>query len=224
MVGGDGAGRRGGAGRARWFRIDDAIVHAAASSADGSRLRDVRIFRRDGRGRLETRLAAEEAVFREGAWRLGGVEATRYASGSISSARTASQTWRTSLRPEDLAAFFAETPVLSAAAARRSLVQAAPVDVGEAVLGTRVHRSAAEPLAPLVMLLFALPIAFVAPRTGRAWPALLYGGGAGLVYLVGDGVLTVAAQTGYVPSVLGAWAAPVLALLIGLTVLVQSER
>ena len=39
--------------------------------------------------------------------------------------------------------------------------------------------------------------------------------GAGLLYLVGNGVLTVAAQAGYVPSVLGAWAVPPLAILIG---------
>jgi lipopolysaccharide export LptBFGC system permease protein LptF len=74
------------------------------------------------------------------------------------------------------------------------------------------------------MLLFALPIAFIPPRTGRSWPALLYAGAGGLTYLVADGVLTVAGQVGYLPSMLGAWAAPSIAASIGLSVLVFSER
>jgi lipopolysaccharide export LptBFGC system permease protein LptF len=73
-------------------------------------------------------------------------------------------------------------------------------------------------------LLFAMPLAFRPPRSGRSWPALLYAGGAGLVFMLGDGVLTVAAQVGNVPSLLGAWAAPVLAILTGLTVLLYTER
>jgi lipopolysaccharide export LptBFGC system permease protein LptF len=113
---------------------------------------------------------------------------------------------------------------MSAESAQRALALEAPVSRGEAVFATRLQRSAAEPLAPLVMLLFALPLAFVPPRTGRTWPALLYAAVGGLVFLVADGVLTVAAQVGYVPSVLGAWAAPVLATLVGLNVLLFSER
>ena len=100
----------------------------------------------------------------------------------------------------------------------------APVSRGEALFATRVLRSAAEPLAPLVMLLLALPLAFVAPRTGTAWPSMLYAAGGGLVYLVADGVLTVFAQVGYLPAAVGAWAAPVIVALIGATVLVYSER
>jgi lipopolysaccharide export system permease protein len=173
---------------------------------------------------VEQRISAHEATYGTGGWTLSGVEVSRFSSDSIERSREPSRAWSTSLLPEDVVAFFTTAPAISAQAARRSLAQAAPVDRPEAVFATRVQRSAAEPLAPLVMLLLALPLAFVAPRTGRSWPALLYAGVGGLVYLVADGVLTVAAQVGYVPSVLGAWAAPVLALLTGLTVLLLSER
>ena len=74
------------------------------------------------------------------------------------------------------------------------------------------------------MLLFALPLAFLAPRSNAKWLALLYAGGSGLLYLVADGVLTVAGQVGYLPAAVGAWSAPVMAALIGLTVLLYSER
>ena len=210
--------------RARWFRLDRDVVRVGSSSPEGTRLADVRIFSRDREGRVERRVSAADATYGAGRWTLSGVEVSRFSGDTIQRARQERREWTASLLPGDVVAFFTAAPAISAEAARRSLAQAAPVDRAETVFATRVQRSAAEPLAPLVMLLFALPLAFVPPRTGRAWPALLYAGVAGLVYLVADGVLTVAAQVGYVPSVLGAWAAPVLAGLIGLNVLLFSER
>jgi lipopolysaccharide export system permease protein len=210
--------------RARWFRLERAIVRIGAATPDGALLADLQVFSRDGQGRIERRIAAAEAVHAGGRWVLSGVEVSRFSSEAIQRSLEARREWRAPLLPEDVVALFSDTPVISAEAARRSLAQEAPVDRAEAVFATRIQRSAAEPLAPLVMLLFALPLAFVPPRTGRSWPALLYAGVGGLVFLVADGVLTVAAQVGYVPSVLGAWAAPVLAGLIGLNVLLFSER
>jgi len=193
--------------------------------ATARRLTGVQIFSRDGQGRIERRISAAEAAYDgPSGWTLSGVEVSRFSSDMIERSRLDRSAWKASLLPTDVAAFIAAVPTISAEAARRSLAQAAPVDRAETVFATRVQRSVAEPLAPVVMLLLALPLAFVPPRTGRSWPALLYAGVAGLVYMVADGVLTVAAQVGYVPSVLGAWAAPVLAGLIGLTVLLFSER
>ena len=86
------------------------------------------------------------------------------------------------------------------------------------------YRAFADPVAPLVMILLALPLAFLPPRAPRAWPALLYAVGGGLLYLAADGILTVSGQVGYLPPLVGAWTAPVVGLLAGLTVLLYSER
>jgi lipopolysaccharide export system permease protein len=213
-----------GAERARWFRLDRDVVRVGAASPEGTRLAGVQIYSRDGQGRIERRIAAAEATYGASGWTLTGAEVSRFSGDMIQRSRQESRTWNAPLVPEDVTAFFAASPAVSAQAARRSLAQAAPVDRPETIFTTRVQRSAAAPLAPLVMLLLALPLAFVPPRTGQSWPALLYAGVGGLIYLVADGVLTVAAQVGYVPSVLGAWAAPVLVGLVGLNVLLFGER
>ncbi len=199
-------------------------MRAGTESPDGARLRDVRIFRRDAQGLLGERLSAATAVAGPEGWTLQGAERTRFDSGRGRTDRMARMDWTTPLRADDVAMFFSSAPTLSAAAARRSLDEAAPVSQSEALFATRLHRSFAEPLAPFLMMLLALPLAFVSPRTGVAWPALLYAGGGGLLYLTADGVLTVAAQVGYVPAVVGAWAAPVVFALVGFTVLLYSER
>jgi LPS export ABC transporter permease LptG len=216
---------RDGAGpQARWFRIGGEIVRAARASPGGTRLEDVDIFRRDGRGRLAERISAEQALSGEAGWALAGVDLTRLASGRLETRRHARMAWPTRLQPEDVAAFFTSTRAMSSAAALRSLEIAAPVSQSEALFTTRLYRLAAEPLAPILMLLLALPLAFVPPRTGLAWPALLYAGAGGLLYLVADGVLTVAAQVGSLPPLVGAWTAPLMAALTGVTVLLYTER
>ena len=209
---------------ARWFRIGGEIVRAGGVAPDGGQLEEVDIFRRDRRGLLEERIRAESASVDNGGWRLHGARLSRFAAGRREDRSAAQLGWAARMTPEDITAFFAAPAALSAAAARRSLDVAAPVDQGEARFATRLYRSGAEPLAPLMMLLFALPLAFVSPRSGRSWPALLYAVGGGLLYLVADGVLTVVGQVGALPPAVGAWGAPLVAALLGVTVLLYSER
>lgn len=208
----------------RWFRAGGEIVRAAAASPDGRALTGVTLFRRDPGGLLAERLAAASATAGDGGWTLHNVARTDFEGDAPATERIAQLAWPARLEPDDVAAFFAAVPTLSSAAARRALGQAAPVSRSESFFATRILRSAAEPLAPIIMLLLALPLAFIAPRTGVAWPATLYAAGGGLLYVVADGVLTVFAQVGYLPATVGAWAAPAFVALAGLTVLLYSER
>ena len=209
---------------ARWFRIDGEIVRARAASPDGRRLTGVDLFRRDADGLIAERVTAAAAILGSEGWTLRQVRRSRYGPDGATSDHLQRLAWDARLRPDDVAAFFAAPAALSSSAARRALDSAAPVSRGRALFETRLHRLGAEPLAPLVMLLLALPLAFVSPRTDRTWPALLYAGGGGLLYLVGDGVLTVAAQVGYLPAGVGAWTAPIVGLLGGACVLLYWER
>ena len=209
---------------ARWFRIDGEIVRVLTASPDGTRLSGIDIFRRDPDGLIAERVTAASAVLGPGGWTLSGVERSRYGPDGATTERRQELAWAARLRPDDVAVFFAAPAALSSSAARRALDAAAPVSRGSALFETRLHRLGAEPLGPLVMLLLALPLAFVSPRTDRAWPALLYAGGGGLLYLVADGVLTVAAQVGYLPAAVGAWSAPLVGLLGGASVLLYCER
>jgi LPS export ABC transporter permease LptG len=207
----------------RWFRVGDEIVQAQGASPDGRRLSRVEIFRRGENGLLRERLAAASAVEEAGRWILVDVEVSRFGPG-MERSHSAQLDWVVPVQPQDVAAFFSSVRSLSSSAAQRALGAEAPVSQGETLFATRIMRSAAEPLAPIVMLLLALPLAFVAPRTGVAWPALLYAAAGGLLYLVADGVLTVFAQVGYLPPAVGAWAAPGIVLLSGVTVLLYTER
>ena len=212
------------ASESRWFRLGADIVRASGQSDSGRRLDHVEIFRRDGAGKLRERISARSARLIDGAWILSDVRTWRLDADPAATLMEASRPWTRDLRPDDVTAFFTSTRALSSAAARRALDIAAPVSQSEAPFSTRLYRAAAEPLAPLLMLLLAFPLAFVSPRVGTSLPALLYAGAGGLVYMVVDGVMTVAAQVGYLPAAVGAWTAPVIVALGGVTVLLYTER
>src|SRR6185436_13959769 len=148
-------------------------VAARDSSDDGRILSGVRIFRRDAAGLLIERISADRAYSGEGAWTLQNVERLR-SGGAAARERLASLAWPSRLVPSDVAAFFASSRALSYAAAVRALDAAAPVSAGDSLFATRELRLAAQPIAPMLMLLLALPLALVAPRSGVAWPATLY--------------------------------------------------
>ena len=90
----------------------------------------------------------------------------------------------------------------------RSLFGKGPVDKSPNQFQTRLYRTLAEGVAPIIMLLLALPTALGHARSNRTAP-VIFGLGCGLLYLVADGLLTAMGQTGVLPPLAAAWGAPV---------------
>lgn len=211
------------ASRMRWFRIGGEIASAQGVSADGRELRGISIYRRDAAGLLRSRLSARTGHEAPGGWRLTGVAIVGLTSRGPERSSPPEAFWPARFGGEEARALFAPTPHMSVEAARRALAGEAPVAEGPARFETRLQRRFAEPLAPLVMLILALPLALASGRTGPSWTLLIYPIAAGTAFVVGDGVLAVAAAAGLVSPWVGAWAAPLLFGLLGATVTVYSD-
>jgi lipopolysaccharide export system permease protein len=207
----------------RWFRIGGEIASAQGAAADGHELRGLTIYRRDRSGLLESRIAARTARAVAGGWSLGEVSTVRLTPQGPELGSVPTVFWPARFGPRDARTLFAPTWHLSAEAARRALAGQAPVSEGPARFETRLQRRFAEPLAPLVMLTLVLPLALASSRTGPSWARLLYPIAAGTAFIVGDGVLAVAGAAGLVAPWTGAWAAPLLFGLLGITVAVYSD-
>jgi lipopolysaccharide export system permease protein len=206
----------------RWFRLGGEIVRLDSVRANGAEIRGLAIYRLED-GILAERITAGAAHRARGGWELRRAIAVRPAPEGIFRRLDARRLWPTMLAGGDVRALGAPAPQLSSADARRALAGTAPVAEGPPRFETRLQRLAAEPLAPVVMLLLALPLALASSRTGPPLPLLLYPIVAGIAFLVSDGVLTVAAQTGMVAPWIGAWAAPLGFGLLAVTVLVYAD-
>ena len=183
---------------ARWFRVDGDVVSVRSASADGRRLTGVAIYDRDAERSLQRRMTAPVAIAEPGGWRLVDATTTDIGPKQAETISVGAIDWRSALRPTDAARLFANAYEITSETAFRSLFGKGPVDKSPSEFRTRLYRTLAEGVAPIIMLLLALPSALGYPRSNRTAP-LLFGLGGGLFYLVCDGLLTAMGQTGVLP-------------------------
>lgn len=208
--------------KARPFRVGADIVLAKQGDQAGARLDDVRIYRRGMSGQLSERIVASSATYTPQGWRLHQPKVTRIGESVITTSAPNQSMWRNSLDPRAVRTLFAPNRPLSADDARRALSDGVS-EKPEAFYLTQLHRALAEPIGALVMLLLAAPVAYANFRSGNGVRFVVGAIGAGLIYLVVDGVMTAMAETGALPSLLGAWFAPVIFAAGALTALLYLE-
>ncbi|HZZ34458.1 MAG TPA: LptF/LptG family permease, partial [Caulobacteraceae bacterium] len=206
----------------KWFRIGDDVVVARNAAPDGSNLTGVSIYERDANKALERRLMAASATPGAGGWQLH--EATI---SQINGDRAVSNTyrdflWRTSLKRDEAARLFSDSYQITSGTALRSLFGKGPVTRSPSEFQTRLYRTLAGGVAPLIMLLLALPAALGHQRSNQTTP-VIFGLGAGLLYLVVDGLLTALGQAGVLPPAMAAWGAPLAFMFGAITVLLYAE-
>ncbi|HVX57769.1 MAG TPA: LptF/LptG family permease, partial [Candidatus Saccharimonadales bacterium] len=203
-----------------WFRTGEEIVGAERAAGDGRRLDRVVIYRRGADGLLQQRLSARAAEFGPDGWRLRDAWLAQITERGTERRRLGDRAWNAPLPPGDIRVMAAAPLQVSAADCLRALQGRAGSDQSRGYLLTRLHRAVAEPLAPLVMLLLALPLAKATSRPDLQGAYLAWALLGGLVYVVADGVLTAAAQTGLVPAWFGAWLTPLVFAVLATTVAV----
>ena len=213
-----------------WLRQGDStqqtVIHARGTNSDGTHLFGANFFTFDGDGLLLQRLSAEEAVLRDGAWRLTEVKrwpvegtenpeaaAVRYEAFELPSTLTAEQIRDSFGKPEtvsiyDLPGFIAQ---LDAA--------------GFAALQHRVWLQVqlSNPLMLAAMVLIGAGFTMRHTRFGRTGlmvlAAILLGFG---VYFVRD-FAEVLGESGQLPAAMVAWAPPVAAILLAVGLLLHTE-
>jgi len=204
----------------RTFRVGTDMVVATPASVGGERLTDVSIYQRDAEGRLISTTRARSAVYRDGVWVLEAPTFRSVAPGRVQSSSAAEMIWRSDLTPGDVEALFAGSQ-LSPGAAAAGLEGKAAVRP-RSYYATQLQRFAADPLACVVMLLLAAPVAMANFRSGGT-ALLVTCLAAGLVFLVVDGMFVAVGESGLTAAWLAAWAAPVLFSVGGLTALLYLE-
>jgi lipopolysaccharide export system permease protein len=192
----------------RWFRIDGDVVTVGAASANGQSLRDLTIYERDAHRALERRIKASTAIWGHDGWLLHDATITDLSQDRATEMSVAQTDWRTTLRPGDASRLFANAYEITSETALRSLFGQGPVDKAPSEFRTRLYRTIAEGMAPIIMLLLALPTALGHARSNRTAP-IIFGLGCGLLYLVTDGLITAMGSTGVLPAALAAWGAPI---------------
>ena len=86
-----------------------------------------------------------------------------------------------------------------------------------------LHRAWSTPFASLVMLLLAIPVVLVSYRGAQAPVVLALCLGAGLLFLVVDGLMAAVGESGVLPVLLAAWGGPIVFAAAAMMVLLREE-
>jgi len=207
----------------RSFRAGDDLVIAAGASADGRQLNAVKVYRRDKAGRLIERIEAPTATYAHGGgWTLRKPVIVRFNGERIDVTPAAQMDWPSPLHGQDVQALFADSPVPTAATARRVLLSGGG-DRPPAYYQTQLLAAFAEPFAALVMLLISAPVALANFRSGQGAVLLTGGLAAGLIFLVVNGLLSALGEGGALSPLLAVWGAPVIFAALAVHALVVLE-
>jgi lipopolysaccharide export system permease protein len=204
------------------FRVGSDVVIATPADVQGRALTAVKIYRRDDQGRLIERVQAAAATYVGGGWRLTNPQFIRYMQTGVRTGEAGQMTWVSSFRPSDVRALFSGDPAITAQSAARALTGGGS-ERPQTYYITQFQRAFAHPVGALVMLILAAPVALANFRSGQGATFVLGSLGAGLVFLVADGLLNAMGESGAVNPVLAAWTAPVVFAALGATALLKLE-
>jgi lipopolysaccharide export system permease protein len=206
-----------------WFRLGPDLVMVGAVSEDGRTLTTLRIYQRDASRNLTREIAAPLATAQPGGWRLTQARVTTVGQESSTVTATADQGWSTTLTPAQVIRLVRAGQEIPFTTAFGAVAGTGPADRSPDFYATRLHRTFAEPLGALVMLLLSAPAALSSLRSDQGMRLFLFGLVSGLLFLVADGLLTALGETSALPPILAAWSAPVAFTALAVTVLLYAE-
>lgn len=206
-----------------WVNTDTGPVALQRSSADGRRIEGLRLYEIADDRALASRLTADSAQWRGGAWQLENVTVLRISAKKVTRSHEAERVWSSNLHPDDVTRLKLAQPHLSSMMLADTIagerVGAQPLSYYRTVF----FRSFTSPLGLLVMLLLALPAAAALSRGGGSGQ-LLTALGLGLGFMLCDGLIASLGTGGRLPPLAAALAAPVVFAVLGMLQLRAYDR
>ncbi|WP_152046216.1 LptF/LptG family permease [Aureimonas psammosilenae] len=202
-----------------WLKVDDTIVEVGRVREGGRRLENVKIYRRDANDAVSFVTVADRASYDNRRWALQDATLADWRRGEISTPRPADGDWQTRLRPRDVVAAMTPDANISAGTAYEALVGKRLAIAAPSVYATALQRAFSQPASDFVMLLLAAPLAFANWRSGSGGRVFLLSLGAGLLFILTDGVVATLGRSGLLHPVPAAWGPTVLFALLALAAL-----
>ena len=206
----------------RPFRSGADIVVAQPGDVAGARLTDIKIYRRNPAGAVAERIEAPLATYGEGGWKLHDPKMVRFTQDEAMRSTAAELMWNTSLQPADVQVLLSPQQTPNAVSARRAL-KGGGSERPASYYAVRLQQAFAGPVGIMVMLLLSAPVALGNFRNREGAVLTAAGVGAGLLFLVTDGLLNALGEGAALSPVLAAWTAPLVFAALATTVLLRME-
>jgi len=208
-----------------WFHDGPRLVHAHGFANGGKTLCTVTLYARAPDGILQDMQTTPEATYTHNAW-----HAVRSRQLTLNADRTTIRSTDDTATPlpitatpTDILRLSQPYPALSANQIRKALNQAIPTALPTAEYRMILLSRLMLPIILSVMLLLALPVVYIPPRTGTRSPLPVYCLGGGFAFVIVQGLFQALGNAGTLPAPLAILAAPLIVSLLASAVLVRME-
>jgi lipopolysaccharide export system permease protein len=207
-----------------WVKDDESFVNVARVLYDAT-LQDVRIYQFDDQYRLRVISQAREGRYvRENLWRLKEVVQTRFENSHISVARVAEQDWRSVLTPSILSVLLVPPEKMSMWTLYSYVLHLRENKQESSRYEIALWNKVIYPFAVLVMMVLALPFAYMNVREGGLSVKIFTGIMLGLGFHLLNRLFGHVGQLAAWPPVLAAFVPTVAFLGIAVAMIRQLER
>lgn len=207
-----------------WLRLGDDVVSFEGLKDRGRTLINLKVYERDPAKLATGRLTAVEARYEKKQWTLTGATHVSWLKESFNVQTPADGKWDTTLTPADAIASLTPAGLVSASAAQAVLAGQRVSNAPATFYETLIIRIYSAPLGIAVMLLLAMPAAFLNWRDARSAGYVLTGLAFGLLFMLSDGLLTTLGATGVISPMVGSWTSLIVFAAFGLWNLLRLER
>lgn len=212
-------------GHAFWFHEGRQVARVTYVADGGNMLSGLDIYSRDEKGLLQEVIHADRADYTHAnGWVLHTVKRIQINDPTATRLPSEEQrNWQTTLHPWDFIRLSTENPPLSSGTIIGMLRGHLPSDSSPGFLQAGLLERFLRPAAMLVLLLIAMPVIYIPPRTGtRSWlPVWCLG--AGLLFIVAQGLLRAMGNAGLLPPPVATVPGLIIFTLGAATVLLRNE-
>ncbi|MCH8685221.1 LPS export ABC transporter permease LptG [Pedomonas mirosovicensis] len=207
-----------------WVADGATIIHAREAIQRDGRLilPNFELYERREGSHLSRVTTAARAEYAGGTWTLYDVR--EYSPTGAPPVRRDTQPWHTNVQTDRFLAVAVDPATVSYLRLHRAVAELSEGGHPTESLLASLYHKISGPFSSVLMPLLAAVSAFGVVRSGKLFVRIVIGMALGFGYFVADNFMLAMGQFGTVPPFLAAWAAPLLFLCIGESVLFRTEE
>lgn len=213
-----------GSGQEVWVSDGGTIIHARRAFVDKGTLilPQFQLYERNDGPNLSGIVIADQAVLRHRQWTL--INAQHFNVDGKLLKQQPTESWNTNIGASRFLAIAVDPNTVTYRALRQAIHELAQNGHPVGSLKAALYHKIAGPLSSMLMPILGAVAAFGVLRSGRLFIRIVIGMLLGFAYFVADNFMMAMGQFGSVPPILAAWAAPLLFLCVGESVLFRTEE
>nr|WP_294915318.1 LptF/LptG family permease [uncultured Neokomagataea sp.] len=207
-----------------WFRMGGTLIRIGDITESGRTLSNVTLYSRDAHGQLTRTQHATTLHYVNNHWVEEGNRSLILNTDHSAALRSTGGTLSLPIAPNVIIRLTQDQPFLTPGQILAILHNGAPASLPRPTYRMALFSPLILPIDMATMLLLALPVIYIPPRTGLRTPLPVYVLAAGLALVILQGLINALGNAGTLPAALAVMSGPLPGILLGITWVLRMEE